>query len=382
MPVLELPAVSALLPARLQAPARIEELDMLRGFLLLWMTLTHLPTRLSAYSNQAIGYVSAAEGFVFMAALLTGQVHRRATEKYGSETAFRNLLRRAWRIYRYHAVLLAMTFTIGAAAALQFHRTALANLMDFYLQHPKPAIVLGLTLVYDPPLLDILPIYIIFTLLTPVLLWGARRFGWTAVLGGSTVIWLLAQFGLRLRFYALLNAHGFPLPANEAGAFDLFAWQLLWAIGLWLGTAVARERLSERRLSRSLLAASALIAVTLFICRHTLHPGPLVDKWHLGIVRLIDLAAIGILLIRWGPRLARTRWAARLAPLGRSSLEVFSLHVLCCLAALGLTTAADPSFPWWQDMLLLGITFTGLFWIGYRTPSRFSVPPRRPQPAA
>src|SRR5581483_10591865 len=128
--------------------------------------------------------------------------------------------------------------------ALQFHRTALANLMDFYLQHPKPAIVLGLTLVYDPPLLDILPIYIIFTLLTPVLLWGARRFGWTAVLGGSTVIWLLAQFGLRLRFYALLNAHGFPLPANEAGAFDLFAWQLLWAIGLWLGTAVARERLS------------------------------------------------------------------------------------------------------------------------------------------
>src|SRR5213082_2065217 len=56
---------------------RIPQLDALRGFLLVWMTLTHLPTRVSAYSNQVVGYVSAAEGFILLAAVLTGQIQRR-----------------------------------------------------------------------------------------------------------------------------------------------------------------------------------------------------------------------------------------------------------------------------------------------------------------
>jgi hypothetical protein len=367
MPLLELPVASTERVASLERPARIEELDILRGFLLLWMTLTHLPTRVSAYSNQAIGYVSAAEGFVFMAALLTGLVHRRVAEKCGVQAAYGKVFRRAWRIYRYHAALLALTFTIGAAAALYFHRIALANLMDFYLQNPKGAAALALTLVYDPPLLDILPIYIIFTLLTPVLLGAAKRFGWTAVIVASGVVWLLAQFNLRQSFYAILNAHGFPLPARAAGAFDLFAWQLLWTLGLWLGVVIPRERMSRWQLSRPVVAASAGIVIALFICRHSpANLGPLIDKWKLGIVRLVDLAAIAILLIEWGPRLARTRWAAPLAPLGRSSLEVFSVHVLCCLAALGLSTAADPSFPWWLELLLIAGTMAALFRVGFR----------------
>jgi hypothetical protein len=354
---------------RMEVPVRIQELDTLRGFLLLWMTLTHLPTRVSAYSNQAIGYVSAAEGFIFLAAMLTGQVQRRAAEKYGSRAAFRKLLQRAWRIYCYHAVLLTITFTVGALAAVHLGRTSLANLMDYYLLHPKLAAVAALTLLYDPPLLDILPIYIIFMLLTPLLLWSAKRFGWTYVLASSGIVWLLAQFNLRPRLYAALNAHGFPIPAHEAGAFDLFAWQLLWTFGVGLGTV--RQRFSEWRLSNWIVAASAAIAAAFLFCRHApLDLGMLVDKWRLGMLRLIDFAAIGVLLFKWGPSLARTRWAARLAPLGRSSLEVFSAHVLCCLAALGLTAAPEPSFAWWEQVLLLLATNVSLFWIGYRTDTR------------
>jgi hypothetical protein len=371
MPVLELQAAATERIPRLQVPARLQELDMLRGFLLLWMTLTHLPTRVSAYSNQAIGYVSAAEGFVFLAALLTGQVHRSAVEKYGSEAAFRKLFRRAWRIYRYHVALVAITFTIGAAVAIHLGRLPLANLMDFYLLHPKLAAVSALALLYDPPLLDILPMYLIFTLLTPLLLWAAKRFGWTSVLAGSGIVWLLAQCNLRLRLYAVLNAHGFPVPAHEAGAFDLFAWQLLWTFGLALGTTVSRERISRQRVPGPVLAVSAAIAAAFLFCRHApLDLGPLVDKWRLGVLRLIDFAAIGILLLKWGPVLARTRWAAVFAPLGRSSLEVFSVHVLCCLAALGLSVAAEPSFPVWEQILLLTVTTASLFWTGYRADAR------------
>jgi hypothetical protein len=44
------------------------ELDAARGVMLLWMTLTHLPTLISTYANQPFGFVSGAEGFIFLSA--------------------------------------------------------------------------------------------------------------------------------------------------------------------------------------------------------------------------------------------------------------------------------------------------------------------------
>ena len=61
------------------------ELDTLRGLLLILMTLTHLPTRLSAYSSQAFGFVSAAEGFVFLSGLVAGMVYWRAIDWRGED---------------------------------------------------------------------------------------------------------------------------------------------------------------------------------------------------------------------------------------------------------------------------------------------------------
>ena len=45
---------------------RRPELDALRGIFLVWMTLTHLPTVASIYVNQPFGFVSGAEGFIFL----------------------------------------------------------------------------------------------------------------------------------------------------------------------------------------------------------------------------------------------------------------------------------------------------------------------------
>ena len=56
---------------------RRPELDALRGLFLVWMTLTHLPTRFSDFVNQPIGFVSSAEGFVFLSALLVGRLYIR-----------------------------------------------------------------------------------------------------------------------------------------------------------------------------------------------------------------------------------------------------------------------------------------------------------------
>src|SRR5260370_24797533 len=56
---------------------RRPEIDALRGVFLVWMTLTHLPTHLSDLVNEPFGFVSSAEGFVFLSALLVAPLHIR-----------------------------------------------------------------------------------------------------------------------------------------------------------------------------------------------------------------------------------------------------------------------------------------------------------------
>lgn len=353
---------------------RILSLDALRGFLLVWMTLTHLPTRVSPYSNQVVGYVSAAEGFILMAAVLIGRIQQNAAERYGPAVARQKLLRRLLRIYGYHVALLAFAFSVCGAAAVWLHRIPLQNLLDFYIAHPLRALVAAPVLIYNPPLLDILPMYVIFMLATPLLMAAAKRWGWRWVLTASGAIWLLAQFHLREWLFAEAARFGFPVPLNETGAFDLFGWQFLWTIGLCLGTAKERSLFSKLRIPRWVVALSAGVALALFLCRHSsfdLLTGPalfdaLVNKWRLSVLRLINAAALGVLLLRFGSPLADTRLGRRLATLGRTSLEVFSTHVVFCLVFLGLASGTDPHFAPWQDPFVLAITLAGLFLVANR----------------
>lgn len=349
---------------------RIPQLDALRGFLLVWMTLTHLPTRISPYSNQVVGYVSAAEGFILLAGILVGRIYENAARE--------KLWRRVIRIYGYHLALLAFAFSFCAAAALYLHRIPLQHLLDFYLQHPIQALLAAAALLYNAPLLDILPMYIVFMIATPLVLLGAERWGWRVVLIGSGAIWLLAQLHLRDWTYAAAAHFGFPIPLREMGAFDLFGWQFLWTLGLCLGSARVASLFSKARIPRWVIFASATVAALMFLCRHTnfdLLTGPavfdaLVNKWRLGIFRLIDAAAIGVLLVRFGSPLAGTGIGMRLAVLGRASLEVFSAHVVFCLVFLGLATGPDARFSSWQDAIVLAITLAGLFLVAELVQSR------------
>src|ERR1700685_3733212 len=147
---------------------RLVELDILRGFLLLWMTLTHLPTKANLISNQTFGFVSGAEGFIFLAAFMVGQLEYRIEQKSGPSATVRDLSKRTVRIYLYHCALLAIAFTLVAEFGVSFHRLALQNLLSFYLQQPQHATIAAALLLYRPSLLDILPMYIVFMVLTPL----------------------------------------------------------------------------------------------------------------------------------------------------------------------------------------------------------------------
>jgi hypothetical protein len=358
---------------------RLIELDILRGFLLLWMTLTHLPTAASILSNQTFGFVSGAEGFIFLSAFMVGQLEHRIEEKRGRFGALRDLVRRTVRVYLYHFALLVVAFALLAPIGVHFHRLAIQNLLSYYLADPKHALIAAAILEYRPSLLDILPMYVIFMALTPVAREIARRWSWEPVVYASFGLWAIAQFGLRAWIYQHANLFGLNVPESSTGAFDLYSWQLLWIVGLALGsiTFSARSEPGRRRIPDRLWKICLPLAIVFVVLRyspldHWMNPdvyGWLIDKWHLGPARIINFSALAILVVRFGGRLAHLPFISPLYLLGQASIEVFSVHVLCCLAGHALSEDADPIQPWWQQTILLVVTISALFLtaLGHRT---------------
>ena len=347
---------------------RLYELDALRGLMLVWITFTHLPTVLSAYFNPPFGFVSASEGFIFLSALFTGHIYFREAERNGYGAMQRKLSMRTLRLYLYHALLLSFAFFVAVPIAASGTRPGLHNLLDFYFDAgSRRAAVDGALLVYRPPLLDILPMYIIFLALTPLALSASRRFGWKFTLSGGFTFWLLAQFGLRRASWQLMNHYfGLRIPLNEMGSFDLWAWQFLWLVGVWVGVCWAKDQLPLTRFAKRLTVPALLVVVALLAMRYAIGRGFELgsyeidfDKWHLGVVRLINFTAVGVLLIRAHSYL-KPLSIRPLVLLGQSSLQVFCTHLLFCFAGLTLLGNALMLSGWKQFGLLSTTLFAML----------------------
>jgi hypothetical protein len=339
----------------------------MRGLMLVWIALAHLPTAASAWVNQPFGFVSAAEGFIFLSALFTGRIYYRMAEHDGYPAMTRKLSGRTLRLYGYHVLLLAFAFLVAVPIAVRGDRPGLHNLLDFYFMvGPKQAVTEAALLIYRPPLLDILPMYIIFLVMTAVALPLARRIGWIPILWTSFVFWGFAQFGLRNAAHTFTSRYiPMRIPLNEMGAFDLWAWQFLWFVGVWLGVRWGQENLPIEAWAKRVAVFAVVIASLCFVIRHAIDHGLemdasafLIDKWHLGLLRLLDFAAVGALLVVWQRALKPlTVWP--LVLMGQSSLQVFCVHLLFCFAGLTLMGNAT-MLSGWQQFALVSMTFTAM----------------------
>ena len=341
-------------------PQRIEELDALRGLMLVWITCTHLPTILSTYVNQPLGFFAATEGFIFLSALFTGRIYFRIAERDGYGVMWRKLGTRTGKLYCYQLLLLAFAFVIEAPIAARGNTPAVHNLLDFYFAVGRTrAFIDAALMLYRPPLLDILPIYIVLLALTPIALIVGKRFGWKYALAGGFTLWLFAQFGFRSFVYHVQGrAFGLQIPLNEMGAFDLWAWQLWWLVGLWLGVRWAKGNL---RLGwvKHMAAPAAIIAALFLLLRYAQvagivtfgKSGLLLDKWDFGVGRMIDFTAVAVLAIRFRSTLSSL--AIRpLVMLGQASLPVFCVHLLCVFFALTIM-GNDPILSGWKAILII-----------------------------
>jgi hypothetical protein len=346
---------------------RRPELDAVRGLMLVWIALTHLPTMASTYVNQPFGFVGAAEGFIFLSALFTGRIYYRMGEHDGYRAMTYKLWSRMLRLYGYHALLLAFAFLVAVPIAARGDRPGLHNLLDFYfIAGARQSIAEAALLIYRPPLLDILPMYIIFLGFTSIGLLLARRIGWKPILWVAFAVWLFAQFGFRQSEHAFVSRFvPTRIPLNEMGSFDLWAWQFLWIAGIWLGVKWGQGDLPIETWAKRALIPATLVVVALFEMRRAIVHGVelgsyefLFDKWHLGPLRLLNFAAVAALLIVM-QSLLKPLAVRPLILMGQSSLQVFCVHLLFCFA--GLTLLGNASMlTGRQQLALIAATLTAM----------------------
>lgn len=347
---------------------RQPELDALRGLFLVWMTLTHLPTHFSDFINQPFGFISSAEGFVFLSALLVGRIYMRMQMEDGS-TVRSMLWKRSLKIYSYHLLMLTLAFTVAAEFAIHTHRAAIFNLLNFYIAHPFVAIIGSVLLLYCPPLLDILPMYVIFLFFTPLFLSIGARLGWKKLLAGSGFLWLLAQFGLRdLVHNFLVRVTHLPIPLQETGAFNLFAWQAVWIAGIWLGAESAMGRVPFKKIPGWTVAACAMICLFFVGVRYGwLGPsatqqsfGAQLDKWQIGPLRVLNLIALTIVGYWLRKYVLLVIAREPFLTLGKASLQVFCAHLFFVFVGLSLLYGEVTQLHGLLAAGLLVVTFTAL----------------------
>jgi len=308
---------------------RIRALDALRGLMLVIMTVDHLDMFGPVYrlTYETTGFVSAAEGFVLLSGIVAGLV-------YASLGGQPDLLRRrAW----------TRVLTIW-----QVHLIVVAGFLGYFLVYAAarpeggmPSVILnvlgGAVLLNQEPPLDILPLYIIFVALLPVIIRGFQTGRGRWVLGISFGIWLLDQGLTLLEGYPvdmMFNLGTIPVHW-QPNHFHILAWQFLFVGGAWCGWRAAGKTDISERLSRWPWLVVILVGLALcFAFRHGIGVPELsrshhaVGRVNVGWLRLINVGLVAALAAgsvgRW-PRLAHWPW---LEFLGRHSLQVFAWQSL------------------------------------------------------
>jgi hypothetical protein len=335
--------MSPIIPAR---PARDTRLDIIRGTLQLTIFASHVVG--SFIGGWLIfgtwGLSDSSEQFVFLSGFTLGSVITRKSLRDGWPPAAADIWRRTWRLYKVQLLVAALYFAmVLLAGATILPGEAQRNGWGFLLSHPLAALPALATMLYQPQFMGILPVFIWCMLLLPGFAWMLARWGGRALL-------------LPIAVYAcvhLLSLHTPTLAPDTGIAFDLFAWQILYMSGAWLGRrALLHGRalpFDARWAKYATAAALAMVAfgVALRLDWYGILPGHLltqestliVGKEQLALPRLLHALSLAWLVARFVPRESawmHAAWAAAIARIGRYSLETFCLGLFLSWAGSAL----------------------------------------------
>jgi hypothetical protein len=336
-------------------PTRDERIDSLRGLFIAIMLINHLALPISKLTYHSLGVVSLAGGFIFLSGLIGGIVYTRQLAKYNTSYLFKKVYKRAGVIYGAHILTIAAIAIIFFC--LPYYFAHWRHLLPHLNTNTAEILALSAVLLYQPRNFDILPMYCVFFLLLPPVIYTLVRNHTLWVLAGSFFVWLIPQLidfkMATYRFGQLLIVPGY---------FNYLAWQFLFFIGVILGVRTARGKSLTFLHSKSLAVVSLVIFLVFFLIRHSFIT-PVAGfrlmvatsmntfAW-LQLVNFLALAHLSYLL-------ASARYNLFIWPffalIGRYALMTFSVHILLVYLAM----------PWLRPLTyrnpLLQLLFSGLF---------------------
>lgn len=328
---------------------RIIPIDVIKGLLLVIITVDHLGSPLKEYTWQSFGYVSATPGFVFLSGVLAGIVyHNKMSIPYF------HIAKRMWKLYRYHIGSLFLIFFIYSifppnVGYAYYWKTRFL----FFAQAPLTAIWQSLVLWYQPDYFNLIPLYILLTLTTPIWAKAFKQSKAIWILGFSFFGWVIAQFNIPWLHQWWHNA------------FDFLAWQFVFIVGSYVGYHRHSTKSHIQKSKPIVLIILAGVALFLFASRHEFIPAPVfatakaLDRHYLGWLRLTDSAIIAY-LIGWVilkfPHLFSNQW---LSLLGKHSLQVYTYQTLLLYFSQPLFTRFA-NWGEWSLTLFVIITVTSL----------------------
>lgn len=342
-------------------------IDSIRGLLLIIITIDHFGGWLKVITEQSLGYVSALEGFIFLSGFVFAQVYLKLADQ--ASGLWKKSLSRANMVYRYNLLLL---LSIGTLLYLSpHHRGYLFTWLMPGGDHPVYYFFQSLLLLHQPQYIDILPIYWVFVLMSPPLLLACHGGSGRLVILGSLLFWCLSALVNPLQWLSAQVCDG-----CRYGFLNLFAWQLIWVSGLYLGYRAYSKRPLQWVNNRFVILAAWIIALVLFLMRHhflDLSPGAATGRESLGWLRLLNFYVLLLLIARFVSRFPPKAQIPWVSFIGRYSLQVFAFHVFMAYLILpyrGHNSLFGGTFGYLSGVLFLLSSLTIPAWFYRRYQAR------------
>ncbi len=237
-------------PEYLSHEGRDLRIDLVRGYFVFAMIVDHVrgasPLYLVTGGNRF--YTSAAEGFILTSGLVAGLVYRRLIKRDGLAPSLIKVLNRAFTLFLL-TVGLTLLFTVFSEFA------ALPWAQGINLSNPVDWVLNVFTLHRTYYLVDVMLLYTVLFVLSPLALLLLEQGKWLYVLLPSVLLYTLYQF--------YPQAVTLPWTIEGNYLFNFSAWQILFFGGLVLGFHQERIPTMGCRTTRIGIVLTGVLTVAL-----------------------------------------------------------------------------------------------------------------------
>ena len=315
-------------------------IDGIRGSLHVILLLDHLaillPILFGFWSDffEPLGFFSFAEAFVFLSGYVSGLVYTRIYRERGKAALLRKAFARCGTVYSCYVVSVVILLCFAKCLRQELNGWMSWDQLSTF---PLPvAACMVATLSCKPMFLEILPMYAMFLMFTPLIVLQLERKHHFAVIACSFLCWLAAQYAIGSGKGGLSFLNG----AIFTGCFSPLGWQPLFVIGLLCGHKT--HHATGPWLPRHPLCVLPVFCITigLYLLRHSAAGMSIGQEWAagstMGPLRLLNFLSFAF-VTAYGRELLQNAVSWRgFEFLSRHSLQVFAFHLMpiCLLTRL------------------------------------------------